>query len=82
MKKLKCFLCGARYRPDDRGIATVIYPAGEEEPCPVACIRIGGRTLRLCPVCIKAVTLGMVLSGAGNESVARWGGEEIEYEED
>ena len=82
MKKLKCFLCGAKYRPEDREIATVIYPGGQEEPFPVVSFRIGGRALQLCPVCVKAATLGLVLSGAGSENAAQWGGEEIVYEED
>ena len=82
MKKLKCFLCGARYSPENRDVAAVLYQPNDDEQFLVSYIRVGGRTLRLCPACVKAAALGMVMTGIGYDNTAQWGGEEIEYEED
>ena len=81
MKKLKCFLCGAKYNPENREAVTVIDLADGDDPFGVSCVRIGGRVLRLCPACVKAATFGVIIASAGDENPARWGGEEVEYEE-
>ena len=81
MKKLKCFLCGAKYSPANRESVVFVDPADGDEPYGVSYIKIGGRTLRLCPSCVKASVFGIILAGAGSDNPDRWCGEEVEYEE-
>lgn len=92
MKKLKCFLCGAKYNPEKREKVAVIYngytaPESEkllkppEEPFYVSYLRIGGHVLRLCPACVKAAALGMVLTEFGDPNGRKWG-EPIALEDD
>lgn len=82
MKKLKCFLCGARYNPEKRENVATIYEYGSDEPAGVNSIRIrDGHTLRLCPACIKAASLGIVLAMLRDPTGLRWG-EDLEFEEE
>jgi hypothetical protein len=95
MKRLKCFLCGARYSPENREKVAMIYggtyggdmvPPNDKilkpsEPFEVSYIRINKHILRLCPACIRAAALGMVLTELGDPNGSRWG-EPIELEDE
>ena len=88
MKRTKCFLCGARYDPENREQVAVIYgganggdmvPPDDKIPKPaepfgVSYIRIGGHTLKLCPACVRAAAFGIVSTELGEPNGNRWGG--------
>lgn len=76
MKKLKCFLCGARYNPEKRETVALLYDLEQDTVFPVRYIQMNKKRLRLCHMCARAVSLGVAL-----QSGYTWD-EELQYEED
>ena len=76
MKKMQCFLCGLTYDPGLRVPVITVHVDGEDEPQNIMMIRYDGKTMKLCPACVRAVSFGSIM-----HSQITWDGE-IEYEED
>lgn len=81
MSKLKCFLCGARYSPQNRETVAYLGTPESEEATGVVMLSIRQKVLRLCPACVKAAAFGIALDELSNENGIRWLGD-IEYEGD
>lgn len=84
MKKLKCFLCGAKYNPENReAVASILAPTKEDseaEVIDVKYVRFQQKVLRLCPSCTLAAVFGITIGESSNPEGFRWLGD-IEYEE-
>lgn len=76
MKRMKCFLCGARYKPEKREPVALIYDLEHDTMFPVRYIQMDKKKLRLCHMCARAVALGIALQNGYT-----WD-EELQYEED
>ena len=77
-----CFGCGDEYDPNAREtvIELVSVPGYTEEegtPANTKKIRIGGKTLKLCPACTRACAIGIALNSQNLRLT-----EDLEFEED
>lgn len=77
-----CFGCGEEYDPNVRetviGLVSVPDdPEEEETTVNTKKIRMGGKTLKLCPACTRACAIGITLNSQNLRLT-----EDLEFEED